>query len=286
MVNDLIFDVGVNNGDDTAYYLERGYRVVGVEANPRFIEHANHRFEREIREGSLRLINAAIGSREGTTEFHVSDGNRGVWSSLDGANASQKGTPTRLIEVRCVRFGSLLEEFGTPYYLKIDIEGADHFCIEDIDLRDPPAYVSFEANHGRLCDLFTLYAKGYASFKLIDQMDHFKKLNPPSLHSARLANATYMAKCRKFLKRRRVLVNGVRGAQRLFRGRRRATVSQDSASSAAHGVTSRYDFRVSSSGPMCEETDGTWDSAEVVAYAWLYCVRPSGWFDVHAKWGA
>jgi hypothetical protein len=29
---DLIFDVGANNGDDTAAYLARGFRVIAVEA--------------------------------------------------------------------------------------------------------------------------------------------------------------------------------------------------------------------------------------------------------------
>jgi hypothetical protein len=30
----LIYDVGMNNGDDTAYYLRRGFRVVAIEPNP------------------------------------------------------------------------------------------------------------------------------------------------------------------------------------------------------------------------------------------------------------
>ena len=34
MQNDVIFDVGMNNGDDTAYYLHLGCRVVAVEADP------------------------------------------------------------------------------------------------------------------------------------------------------------------------------------------------------------------------------------------------------------
>ena len=34
MHTDLVFDIGMNNGDDTAYYLHRGFRVVAVEADP------------------------------------------------------------------------------------------------------------------------------------------------------------------------------------------------------------------------------------------------------------
>jgi hypothetical protein len=33
MGSKLVFDVGVNNGDDTVYYLARGYRVVAIDAN-------------------------------------------------------------------------------------------------------------------------------------------------------------------------------------------------------------------------------------------------------------
>ena len=32
--NDLIYDLGVNRGEDCAFYLAKGFRVVGIEANP------------------------------------------------------------------------------------------------------------------------------------------------------------------------------------------------------------------------------------------------------------
>ena len=31
---DLIYDVGLHIGQDTAFYLEKGFRVVAIEANP------------------------------------------------------------------------------------------------------------------------------------------------------------------------------------------------------------------------------------------------------------
>jgi len=33
-IQPIIYDVGMNNGDDCEYYLTKGYRVVAVEANP------------------------------------------------------------------------------------------------------------------------------------------------------------------------------------------------------------------------------------------------------------
>jgi hypothetical protein len=41
----LVYDVGMNNGDDTAHYLECGYRVVAIEADPLLVRNARQRFE-------------------------------------------------------------------------------------------------------------------------------------------------------------------------------------------------------------------------------------------------
>ncbi len=37
-VNDLVYDIGMNNGDDTAYYLSLGFRTVAIEANPELVD--------------------------------------------------------------------------------------------------------------------------------------------------------------------------------------------------------------------------------------------------------
>jgi len=53
--NDLIFDIGANNGDDTAAYLTRGYNVVAVEANPSLCVELRARFQPELESGRLTL---------------------------------------------------------------------------------------------------------------------------------------------------------------------------------------------------------------------------------------
>jgi hypothetical protein len=44
----LIYDLGMNNGDDTDYYLKRGFEVVAVEANPALCQVARDRFAEAI----------------------------------------------------------------------------------------------------------------------------------------------------------------------------------------------------------------------------------------------
>src|SRR5215813_3894187 len=97
MDKDLIFDVGVNNGDDTAYYLGSGFRVVGIEANPEMIAVCEKRFREQLKDGRLTLLNIAIADEDGSCEFYISEGNRGVWSSLDAHLAARTGLSTRRV---------------------------------------------------------------------------------------------------------------------------------------------------------------------------------------------
>ena len=40
MVNNLIFDIGMHTGEDTRFYLNIGYDVIAIEANPFLVEEA------------------------------------------------------------------------------------------------------------------------------------------------------------------------------------------------------------------------------------------------------
>ncbi len=51
---DLIYDIGIHNGDDTAYYLSRGYRVVAVDANPLMMDAARQKFAEAVSAPSCR----------------------------------------------------------------------------------------------------------------------------------------------------------------------------------------------------------------------------------------
>ena len=58
--NFTVFDLGMHNGDDTAFYLERGFRVIAVEANPDLCEQNSVRFKRMLSRGELVIVNKAI----------------------------------------------------------------------------------------------------------------------------------------------------------------------------------------------------------------------------------
>ena len=127
----LIFDLGMNNGDDTAYYLSQGFNVVALDANPTLCERAQSRFRTAIDGGRLKILNAAIWEKDGQASFYVNLDND-HWSSLDVEWAGRDATKYKEIVVQCVTLGSLFAEFGLPYYLKIDVEGVDQSVLEQL----------------------------------------------------------------------------------------------------------------------------------------------------------
>lgn len=178
MINDVIYDVGMHVGDDTAFYLSQGYRVVAVEADPKLVKAAQHRFWREIEQGKLEIVNVGISDTEGYADFWVCE-NLSEWNSFDRNIASRDGQKHHSIQIRTMRFVTILKKYGVPYYLKIDIEGHDHLCLMDLQPGALPKYVSTESecagstSHIAMDDglrsLSILRELGYHKFKLIDQ---------------------------------------------------------------------------------------------------------------------
>jgi FkbM family methyltransferase len=165
----LIFDLGLNNGDDTDFYLKRGFDVVALDANPVFYERAQKRFENAIIDGRLRLLNAAIWDKSGHANFYINLEND-HWSSLDAAWAFRNATKCKEVTVECVTLGMLFSEFGVPYYLKIDVEGVDQSVLEQLCGCDVlPLFVSVEDCRFGLEYMRVLASCGYNGFKLLDQ---------------------------------------------------------------------------------------------------------------------
>jgi FkbM family methyltransferase len=250
----LIYDVGAHNGDDTAYYLNKGFRVVAVEANPVWVEYLRRKFADPLAEGRLTVLNVGIAREPGLFPFYVNEV-RSEHSSFDEA-AGTRGGRYRVIEVVGMPFQDILLEHGVPYYLKVDIERADRHCIESLTTDDLPAYVSIEAH--RLDYLAILHGLGYRRFKVVDQSGH----NSPRTFDNETPWGRLSGKAEWYRRR--------------FRNR-----YDPSAGGYAPG----------SSGPFGEDTAGTWQDLETVSYDWLHFhlgharrggLNPRGWFDFHA----
>lgn len=60
----LIFDVGLHRGEDTEYYLKKGFRVIGFEADAELIKYCRQKFATEIQNGLRHIIEGAIAPPE------------------------------------------------------------------------------------------------------------------------------------------------------------------------------------------------------------------------------
>jgi len=176
---DVVFDVGAHKGEDSAFYLKLGYRVVAVEPSPALVKHLKQRFKAQIADGTYTLIDKAIGNADGEISFFVNTA-VSVWGTTDPRwvlRNERLGTDSEEITVPCVRLTEILKTYGCPHYLKIDVEGADMLCVRDLgSVTCRPKYISLESTKTSWSDLLaefeTLSNLGYTRFKVVDQTRH------------------------------------------------------------------------------------------------------------------
>jgi FkbM family methyltransferase len=168
MVTDLIFDVGLHLGQDTAYYLKKGFRVVAVEANPELVRRARERFAGPIAAGLLTIVSGAIADGPGDTVMFFTNPAMTIWGTTSELRAASAGVQRQVvpITVPAIRFEDVLERWGIPYFMKVDIEGADTLCLQallGIPVAERPVSVSIESDKRD-------WEKLSAEFALLEQL--------------------------------------------------------------------------------------------------------------------
>jgi FkbM family methyltransferase len=172
--NKLIFDLGFCNGIDTMYYLEQGFKVIAVEGNPILADSGNRRFKNEIEDKQLILLNKVISNyTEDSMNFYIHP-DRIEWSSIYKEIAEQDGKQSTKVSVPSISLFDLIEQYGLPYYLKVDIEGCDVMtALNLIQLEEKPEVVSFELNKIDYVDIFiALKHAGYNKYQLRNQINN------------------------------------------------------------------------------------------------------------------
>jgi hypothetical protein len=193
-----VWDVGFHDGADSAIYMNWGYCVVGVEADPEKAAQGRQTFATKIGIQQLAIVNAALppapkaassGTAPATQESMPFYRNRctGEWNSFDratGCKGGEAGGCERpfvfdngmcdIISVPVTPCGYLFQWYGTPLYAKLDIAGAETGCFQAMrDLGGAaalwklPKYLSAELHGIEYID--ELHGLGYTHFKLVRQ---------------------------------------------------------------------------------------------------------------------
>ncbi len=168
----LIIDLGMNDGTDTFFYLKKNFNVVAAEANPIVAAKAENRLARFIASDRLRIINKGVTDRaeDGPLDFYINYQNSS-WSSFIPYVGKRDETPFSIRKIPMIGVGDLFREFGTPYYLKIDIEGFDERVVKALSyLPFRPRFISVEESGAGIID--SLRSIGATGFKLVSQTNN------------------------------------------------------------------------------------------------------------------
>jgi FkbM family methyltransferase len=143
---DLVFDIGSHVGDRIGSFRRLGARVVAVEPQPLCT-----RAIRAIYAGDdqVTLVEAACGAYAGNIRLHVNSRNPTISTvsahflqAANGADGWAHEVWDDEIDVRCVTLDSLLNRYGVPTFVKIDVEGFEDAVLAGLN-RPLPA-LSFE----------------------------------------------------------------------------------------------------------------------------------------------
>lgn len=201
----LVYDVGMHKGEDTDYYLKKGFRVISFEADPDLIQFCKQRFKKEIETQQLIIEEGAIidsdsvQSTNGKVSFFKNE-DISVWGTVLGnwaeRNASLGATSTK-IEVSVVDFKECLQKYGIPYYLKIDIEGMDTVCLKALrSFQFKPSYISIESekvSFSKLQDEMDLLVQlGFDQFQAINQAKISTQKEPSPAKEGNYASYSFL----------------------------------------------------------------------------------------------
>ncbi len=176
--SNLIFDIGLHKGEDTDFYLKKGFNVVAFEANPSLVAECKIRFASELASGRLCIVEGAIADKDaGERLAFFRNRQTSVWGTIvpDWAARNERaGAASDVIEVPRTDIGDAFNRFGIPYYLKIDVEGVDRLILQTLrKFSERPDHLSIESEKADFTELQSelklLRDLGYGTFRVVQQ---------------------------------------------------------------------------------------------------------------------
>jgi FkbM family methyltransferase len=143
---DLVFDIGAHVGDRIASFRRLGARVVALEPQPGPAVILQFLFGRDR---AITLLREAAAGKEGELPLHLNSRNPTVSTMSDDFVRAAQGTQNweeqcwdGIIAVPTTTLDVLINTYGDPAFIKIDVEGYEHAVL--MGLTTPVPALSFE----------------------------------------------------------------------------------------------------------------------------------------------
>jgi FkbM family methyltransferase len=143
---DLVFDIGANLGSYAEIFASLGARVIAVEPNPDCVSH----IRRSHPGGLIEVVGTAVGSSAGVATIRLAERSDMSSMSADWIRAIREAQRiddsiwSNQITVPVITLDSLIERYGIPKFIKIDVEGFEESVLNGLSTQPP--VLSFEFN--------------------------------------------------------------------------------------------------------------------------------------------
>jgi FkbM family methyltransferase len=140
---DICFDVGANIGNRIAPLLHIGAKVVAVEPQPQCYRYLKRKFGNRI-----TLVSKGLGESNGTKAFHLADDTTlssfsDEWiTAVKNTGRFKEKNWNRALMVELTTADQLIEKYGRPSFIKIDVEGYELEVLKGLSV--PVPMISFE----------------------------------------------------------------------------------------------------------------------------------------------
>jgi FkbM family methyltransferase len=146
----LVIDVGANGGNKTFIFAEIAEQVLCVEPSPAAVHILQERFAQSK---NITIVGKGVGSQVGSCPFHIF-GETDCYNTFSSKWATSLATSdgskqpikkaVSVVDVPVTTLDMLIDQFGIPDYIKIDVEGFELEVLKG--LSRPVNLISIECN--------------------------------------------------------------------------------------------------------------------------------------------